>query len=175
MAKVKFEVGAEWDVLTKDELDDSLAAARRAELIALAGLKHRKLPVLMGFASAAGALDIGGDNIYQTAAGTACWSGVPIGPTGGFAWMIKRLAVTGLTFGTTPDVVNMFQPGGHGPDIVWQFNGNSMVYTYGRGEIVLYAGESLRLVNQGTFASTSLIRLSGEMYQIPAEMIGKLL
>jgi hypothetical protein len=179
MTKVKFEAGAQLDFVSPGELDRSLdramAQARAAEQLALAGIKHRKLPVLSGYA-VAGALDIGGDNNFVQVAGpltgTPAWNGQPIGPTGGNAWMAKRLAVTGLASG---DVVQLFQPGGHSQDIVWQFTSAAPVNTFGRGEVVLYAGETLRLVNFGAFTSTAQIRLSGELYQAPAEMIGKLI
>lgn len=182
MATFKFEAGGTFEMVTPAELGKALDKAQRdalaAELLALAGIKHRKLPVLSGVA-VSGALDIGGDNnpiqVAGPFTGSGAWSGYPIGPTQGNVWMAKRLAVTGLTPGAAPDIVNLFTPGGHSIDIVWQFTGNAPVATFGRGEVVIYGGETLRLISVGAFAATGQIRLSGELYQVPAEMIGKII
>lgn len=173
MGKVKLELGAELDILNQSELDSSLsaaaAAARAAEAEHLRGTKYRRLPQLAGVASG-GILNIGGD----TGAG-ATWAGTPVGPAQGLAWNIRLLAVAGLTAGPTPDVVNLYVRGAGSSLPWWQFNGNNFAYTFGRGDLVLFPGETLALVSQGTFAATGTVTLFGSAGQFPAEMAGKVM
>jgi len=163
MAKVKLELGAELDVLDKHEFERGLESQWQAQQrAAAAGIKYRRLPLMTG-AAAAGVLNV------SEATGNDC------GPNEGYSWMIKRLAVQGLTAGVTPDVVNLFrnspsQPG----NFIWQFNGNNLAYTFGTFEIVLLPGEKLVLQSLGTFAATGQITLSGELVQVPAEFLWKM-
>lgn len=178
MARFKFDVGAEFDTLTKDELDGALRDRDARQRSALRGIKPgMNLPPLQGF-PVAGVLDIGGDaNTSQVAgsfAGQPAWSGHIVGPAQGNAWSIRRLAVSGLTTGATPDIVNLILYG-HDRDAQWQFNGNNFAYTFGRGELPVRAGEGLRLVSVGAFAATGLIRLTGSLDQAPAEMFAELI
>jgi len=57
---------------------------------------------------------------------------------------------------------------------LWQFNGNNFGYTFGKLELLVMGGETLSLQSVGTFASTSLITLSGELTEVPSEMVYKL-
>lgn len=170
MAHIRIEAGAEFDVVSPGELDKSLAReaarARAAELEMLAGIKYRRIPQLTGTA-AAGVLDIGGDS-------QPGWSGKPVGPAQGYAWEIKLISVNGLTAGATPDVVNLFILGAGSNLAWWQFNGNNFSYTFGKAELVLLPGETLRIASQGTFAATGPVTLIGSAMQVPAEMLAKL-
>lgn len=160
MAKFRVTAGAELDVLTQDELDKSLESyGDRLERARVRGIRYRRLPLLQG-AAAGGVLTLG-----QNAP--------TIGPDSGFAWSLRRLVVTGLTAGTTPDLVNLYR-NGSGEQPVWQFNGNNFGYTFGRLEIVVLGGETLVLQSAGTFAAAGTITLSGELVELPAEMLGKL-
>lgn len=163
MAKVKLDFGAELDVLTKGELDQSLAGQPDALVRSWTrGIKHIRLPRLRGQASG-GALTLG---IEQPQSG----------PDMGFAWSIQRLTVTGLTTGAgsgTPDIINLLRSG-TGGDLLWQLNGDNLAYTFGKGQITLYGGDTLVAVSVGTFAATGVITLSGEAWEVPAEMMGKL-
>jgi hypothetical protein len=167
MAKIRLELGAELDVLTKDELDRSLKN-HAGELDGLArAVKYRRLPPLSGTASG-GVLDIGGD-----AGAGVTWPGNPVGPAQSWAWEIGLLSVTGLTGGATPDVVNLYIQGAGSAYQWWQFNGNSFAYTFGGGELVLLAGESLRLASVGTFAATGRVTLIGSIRsQTPMQKLG---
>jgi hypothetical protein len=168
--RTKFEIGAEFETLTKGELDHSLDRAITMVREQARGQKYRRLPQLSGVASA-GVLNIGGD-VGGGPGGT--WSGAPVGPHEAWAWEIGLLAVSGLTYGATPDVVNLFIVGAGSSIPWWQFNGNNFAYTFGAGALVLLPGEKLQLVSQGTFAATGTITLAGSIRsQMPAERLGK--
>jgi hypothetical protein len=88
MAKVKLELGATLDLLSKDELDESLGhRINQWEMMRARGDKYMRLPKVTGTA-AGGVLNIGGD--VQPFTGLAA-------PRPGYAWVIKRLSVSGLT------------------------------------------------------------------------------
>jgi len=162
MAEFRLQAGASVDLLTKPELDSSLAGAfDQAEAARLRGIKHMRLPRTLTGAASGGTLALGESD------GQIC------GPRSGYIWSIRRLVVTGLTSGVTPDVVNLYHGTAAGP-ILWQFNGNNFGYTFGRLEMTLYGGENLALASVGTFSATGQITLSGEILEVPAELIGKL-
>ena len=74
---------------------------------------------------------------------------------------------------TTPDILNMyFNSVNTAPK--WQFNGNSFGYTFGRLEMTMLGGDSLKFASVGTFAASGRIRVSGELVEVPAEMAWKL-
>ena len=159
--KIKLDFGTEIDILTQKELDDSLSRANDAAARAyLRGVDHKSLPELRGQA-ASGSLVMGQE-------------GDTIGPRQGYVWSIMRLVVTGLTSGSSPDVVNLYY-GSTSNTAKWQFNGNNFGYTFGRGSLVVKPGQTLVLGSVGTFAATGTITLSGEMWEVPSEMAGKLL
>jgi hypothetical protein len=129
------------------------------------GVKHFRLPLMQGTVAGA-AFSIGE------------LSGVVCGPEEGYAWAIRRLLVTGLARGATPDVAQLFrsssaQQGG----FLWEFNGNNFGYTFGKGELSLMPGDRLQLNNFGaiTAAAGTQITLQGEVDETPAEMFAKLL
>jgi len=168
MARVKLELGAELDTLTKPELDHSLGRAVDMIRQEQRGLKYRRIPQLAGTPSA-GALDIGGDNNVGTQ-----WNGNAVGPNQGWAWELGLVSIAGLTAGSTPDIVNLLITGSGGSLPWWQFNGNNFAYTFGRGELILLPGERLRLVSVGTIAAAGPITLFGSVRsQTPAEQLGR--
>jgi hypothetical protein len=143
-------------------LDKQVRDAIRAQQDRYRGVKHLRLPLIQAT----------GANPFSAGEG----SGIMVGPLEGFAWCVTRLCIFGLTTGATPDVVNIFrgsslQEGG----FLWQLNGNSPGVTFGNGELVLMPGDRLQLASQGTFAATGQITLSGEVNEVPAEMLAKLL
>jgi hypothetical protein len=159
--KVKLDFGAEVDFLTKDELDSALATAfDQAELARIRAVKWMRLPESVTGKAVSSALSLG------ESTGQVC------GPRSGYVWSVRRLVVTGLTSGSAPDVVNLYRGTGAGP-VVWQFNGNSFGYTFGKGQMTLNGGETFALASVGAFASTSQITLSGEVVEAPAELAAK--
>jgi hypothetical protein len=170
MAKMRLELGAELDTLTKGELDHSLGAAVAMVREEQRGLKYRRIPQLSGVA-AGGVLNIGGD-VGGGPGGT--WSGASVGPHEGWAWELGLITVSGLTFGSVPDIVNMYIVGAGSAISWWQFNGNNFAYTFSGGSLVLLPGERLQLISVGTFAATGTITLTGSIRsQMPAEKLGR--
>lgn len=94
-----------------------------------------------------------------------------VAPDQGFVWSVRHLVIEGMTAGSTPDVMNIRRGSATG-QIVWQLNGNQFAQTWGRGEIILKAGETLFYQAVGTFTSTSLIKAYGSAQQLPGERIG---
>lgn len=164
MPQVELKAGVKFDVLSKGELDSSLMhyfAAR--ETARLRGLKYMRLPEYLSGKASSSAISLGIERGQK-----------PVGPGEGYAWTFRRLLVNGLTSGASPDVVNLYR-GSSGTQPLWQFNGNSFAYTFGKGDIVLLGGETLALASVGTFSATGQVTLSGELIEVPAELLGKLL
>lgn len=137
--------------------------AQTAEYERMRTLKFIRLPVISGTV-ASNAVQFGGDNGEQIVA-----------PAEGYVWSIRELNVTGLTAGGTPDVVNIYRNQVNPGKIFWQLNGNVFLQTFGRGEKILYPGDSLLVVNLGslTAASGSQITLSGTAMEVATERIGR--
>ena len=102
-------------------------------------------------------------------------NGFDLGPAQGYAWSLTRIVVDGMTTGATPDVINMYRNATTGQPPLWQFNGNNFGYTFSNFEMTLIGGDALQFASVGTFAATGLIRVSGELIEMPAEMLFKLL
>lgn len=122
-------------------------------------------PVIFGPLEAAGAnpFTMGGDTYT---------GGMVIGPQEGYVWSIRLLIIEGLTTGATPDVVNFRRHNAQGR-IIWNLNGNSFGTTFGRGEQLLFGGQTIFVQSVGTFVSTSTIVLHGLAENLPAERIGE--
>jgi hypothetical protein len=158
VAKFVLDFETEIDILTQGELDESLAQANAAAAREfLAGVEWRQMPMLIGSASS-GVLTLGVQD--RT-----------IGPREGYAWSIMRLAVSGLTAGSSPDKV-MFLRDGNLP--LWQLNGDMPYATFGRLQLTLTGGQTLTVQSVGTFAATGQIAVSGDVIEVPQLMIGKL-
>lgn len=159
------ELGAQLDTLDRGELRSELAAHAQERYQQFArGIKYLRFgPFTTPIASNAFSLD-----------GTGAGQNRSIGPREGFIWSVRRITVTGLTTGTTPDVANLFRGNPSGIP-VWQFNGNNFAYTFGKTELLLLAGEVLSLANQGNITATGNVTISGDLLEVPAEEIFKLL
>ena len=165
MAKVKLSAGAEIDLLSPAEFRDGLASdAELREIAALAGIRYMPdLQFLIGKA-ASSAISLGVDK------------GNPfVGPESGFIWSLSRLVVTGLQSGATPDtVIIQKNTTSTAAPTFWEFDGNHSGATFGKLQLVLNGGDSLCLINSGTFNSTSTIILTGSAIEVPAQLAGKL-
>lgn len=158
--KFMLDMQSEIDILTQGELDDSLAKSHDDLARALIrGVKWMRLPRLIGQA-ADSALVLGTQDTTT-------------GPKSGFAWSLRRLAVSGLTSGDTPDVVAFYRGSSNNP-AVWQVDGNFPFAKFGRGEFVLSPDDTLVVASVGTFAATGPVIVTGELTEVPAEMLGKL-
>lgn len=171
MPKVKLDIGATVDFLSKDELADELqkysAHADAREYERLLGVKYMRMPRLYASPSN-GTVRLG-----EPLAGQA-YTGPTAGPNEGYAWSIQLLAAAGL--GTSgPDLLNIYRSGyGGGIQPVWQLNGNNFAYTFGGGKLILLGGEQLIAQSVGSMTSTSQISLYGDVVEVPREMLGKL-
>lgn len=153
MAKFRIAANAEVDLLTKEELDQSLATAR----LPYQAMTFMRLQVLTG-AAVGGALNLGGDSnpVHM--------------PDTGYVWALRHLVIAGLTRGAAPDAVQIFR----GQLPIWELNGNQYAQTWGRGEIMLNQGEALSYRNIGAFAATGQITIHGMAWQVPAQFAAEL-
>jgi len=150
--------GGQIDIPTRQEIAEIVSAQLRE---AYRGVKYMRLPVMSATPA----------NSAVTIADKS--SGV-IGPEQGYAWSLRRIVVDGMTTGATPDVINMYRNAATAQPPLWQFNGNNFGYTWGPLEMVLQPGDSLKFTSVGTFAATGVIRVTGELIEVPAEMLAKL-
>lgn len=159
--RTTLELGGVFDTLTRDELHEELTETAQTYFQQYArGVKYLRMPTASAtIASNAFTID-----------GT---SGPTLGPRTGYIWTFRRLAVTGLGTGTTPDVANLYRNNTSAPP-VWQFNGNNFVYTFGKTEMLLLPGETLSLTNLGSVTATGTIYLSGDLIEVAAEELFKL-
>ena len=194
MAKWKFGIGEFFETLTKPELDDSLAANRKAidqaQRADARGVKYMRLNPPVTGQAVGSILKMGGDFITGTAAsGGSSTGGQPGAPSpqprAGYCWAVRRAAVQGLTNGTTPDIVNLFRRQSDasawlaGPSSVsggdWQFTGNNFAYTFAWGQLVFWEGETPVIVSQGTFASVVPVTFRMDFEELPQVEIWKAL
>jgi len=159
--KSTLELGSHIDTLDSTELREELANHAQARFQQFArGVKYLRFGPF-GVRATSSAFTIDGTQIG-------------IGPREGFLWSIRRMTVSGLVSGSTPDACQLFrnQPSGIP---VWQFNGNTPFATFGKMEMAFLGGETLSLASSGTIASTGLITISGDYMEVPAEEVFKLL
>jgi hypothetical protein len=174
MARWRFAVGEFFETLTKPEMADALSehrAAARAEAEQLAAAHARKYmrlnPAVKGIAIN-GVLQMGGDFPNSGAAGVLVAAPQP---RAGYAWAARRCSVSGLTAGTTPDIVNLHRKTTNSTPITssgqWQFNGNNYAYTFSHEQLVFLEGETPVLVSVGTFAATGTITFDMDYIEVP--------
>jgi hypothetical protein len=144
------------------ELQKQMEIQNQLIIQQLRGIKWMRLPLTLQGTASGGALNLGEA------------SGQVLGPKPGYLWSLNRLVVDGLTTGATPDVVNLYRSSSTGQPPLWQFNGNTFGYTFSDLNVTLMGGDTLNLISVGSFAATGTIRLSGELLEVPAEMVGKL-
>lgn len=160
MVDIQASLSARFDGLQQSMDATHSAILRQSEIMQaqLRGEKWFRLPLITG-----------------KAVSSVLQAGFPqtVGPDGGWAWSLRRIVITGMTRGATPDIVDLFfndfttQP-------VWEFNGNNFGYTFGRLELVMRPGDVLLMQSVGTFAATGNVTLSGEYIELPAEQLAKL-
>ena len=182
MAKVKIDVGATIDTLTKGELDDSLKEYR-AQGDAMAqgavrGIKYTRFPRITG-------------TVYSGTLGSASGvSGNPglggQGPASGYAWVVRRFSVNGLwnAGSLIADTVGVYRNNPNGA-VHWLVNASSPGVTFGDGGLVLLGGDTLWINNYpfpqaggntyGTLAATGNLAANWEGWTVPQEMLGKLM
>ena len=161
MSRYKIQGGTEFEVPSHAEISDIVGAQIRAEY---RGVKWMRLPLLQA-AAASNTVNI--DETHT--------QGIPLGPEQGYAWSLRRIVVYGMTTGSTPDIINMYRNHISGQVPLWQFNGNNFGYTFGRCEMTLMPGDTLKFSSAGLISyAASGATVSGELVQVPAEMLPKL-
>lgn len=162
MAKVRLEVGAELDLLSPRELDETIGKHASIWQEAARGLKHLGLPTARGTVSA-GNVTLG--------AGLDTGDGVYLGPREGFWWRVIRVSVDGLAAG---DLVKLYKGGIQGSRFVAGiFQANGSVFTPSRG-LILKPGDNLQLTGSG-LSATGTITMSGEAIEAPGVLQWKLI
>jgi hypothetical protein len=158
--QTRLELGATIDTLTRTEVSGALAEhAQEIYRQQARGCKYMRMPPAQAqISNSTFSLD---------------GSRYGLGPREGFVWSLRRLAVSGLTAGTTPDVVNLYRNGTSGLPI-WQLNGNNWGATFGKCEFLLLGGETLSIASLGTVTATGQVTLTGDLLEVPAEEIYKL-
>lgn len=112
---------------------------------------------------------MGGDSAVNTSSSTPSI----VGPDQGYAWSIRQLVIEGLTTGANQDLMNIRINNAQGP-LFWNLTGNSFGSTFGRGELVLFGGESLFFQAGAVFAAVgTAIKVFGLAENLPAERIGE--
>jgi len=159
MPVVSLRGGMELEVPDRREIREIADAAVRAEAAAYTWMR---LPETLSGRPSGSAITLG------------VGKGQVLGPQQGYAWVIRRLVVTGLTASaTTPDIVNFFLNDRFNGPVWWQLNGNQFGETFGRSELVMMPSDTMSLQSVGTLAATGLIIVSGELEEVPAEMLYK--
>jgi hypothetical protein len=186
MPKVKLDVGATVDFLNKDELDETLrkhqAQADVMERERMKGIKYIRAPRIQGTVYS-GTIGNAGGTLFPTGTLYATLGSPQWGPTQGYAWSVRRIAVGGLANvnGTNPDVVGIYRNTNTSP-MMCQITANAPMVTFPTLGCLLHGGDFLLLghvPNQissntyGTLVST-YIQADFDVIEVPEEMIGKL-
>lgn len=143
------------DAVSKDVRDQTAWMMERYR-----GETFIQLPILSATAAGAAPFTMGGDT------GTLL-----VAPEQGFVWSLRELTIEGMARGATPDIIQVRRTGPNGK-IVWELNGNQYCQTWGRGEKILKAGETLFYTSIGNISTTTTIRAYGMAQQLPGERIG---
>jgi hypothetical protein len=164
MSTIKLHAGAELHNMSPEEFRGIVKAENTQLRSGLRAIKPSFIPRIMNGVAAGGVLTIG----QQAPSG-------PFGPAQGQMWSIRRLVVSGLTAGATPDVVALYYDDSF-TVAQWTFFGSLGGYQYkwGRGEITMQPGHVMIFRNVGAFAATGTVQISGQYDILPAEESGRL-
>jgi hypothetical protein len=163
--RVNLQLGAELDVLTKDEaraaLDGALANWQ-AEFAR--GRRYRRFSAQAAVVGGAITIGPGVD-------------GDGLGPDEGFVWSVKRLTVSG--FSAANDTVDLFLNDRSGttlvePGIARAGSSTGGVRKWGSNQLVLQAGDRLLISGAGLAVETTRIVVAGQTLEAPAALIWSL-
>lgn len=162
------ELGAELDLLTKDELAGELRTSADAWQRSIAsGVKHLDFPVLQTQV-ASSAFQLGGLENPPAAGAVRC------GPQQGWYWRIERVSVAGLLT-TETGVIQLFKGSTAQRRFVCNINPVTGVYHPGGSALILRPDDNLIVVGSAiTTAAGTTIYLTGEADATPAEQLYKL-
>jgi hypothetical protein len=157
MTKVRLELGAELDLLSRNEMDGLLDKHSSWEREAAFGLRHQDLPRMMGSTDASGNLNLGGDQPEQPFCG----------PKEGWYWAVSRVSVDGLA---SSESVKLYKD----TRFVCSISQATGTATFGMRELVLKPGDFLRVIAAGLTASEQLT-VTGECVSVPGPFMWKIL
>lgn len=167
MPKIRLELGAELDVLGKDEFEAGLNKAHTSLLSELArGLKNVRLNLVASTAGgqiAGGVLDVGGDDPDQPF----------YGPRPGFVWAVHRISIYGTAAVAAGDAIKVYRGNdGISSNFVCQIIAPGMI-TFSKGQLMLNGGEVLAFA--GVSITSTEIGISVEATEAPGPMVYKLI
>lgn len=162
--KFKLNAGAEFDILTQHELQDTL---RNWMVEVVKGARPVRFSAQAQIVN--NAVSVGGFDA-STATGQ-------LGPRPGFVWAVRRITQTGLAVTTDPTAiwVNNTQP----QDLVLPaFTGANSVNGYksfNSGELLLVGDDRLIIASTGAVASVGTVTIAGAALELPVGMLWKLI
>lgn len=168
--RAKLDFGAEIDLFNKDEFDSGLREFEHRWMersrIQEAGKKHLNLPIMRGTADNNGGITIGSTETPDQ---------VPVGPREGFVWQVVRLSVGVMG---SSETIALYKGEVGNDRFVAVINGGSGggLWSSSHG-LLLHPGDHLVLATRqlaGGLAANKAYSVTGEVYQTPAEMVGKL-
>lgn len=160
MAKVKIQAGAEFDVITKQEMREALTEVRRSWMQEVShGVGFPRFTANGLIVGAA--LDFGAN-------GPAAEF---LGPAPGFLWDVRRLRITGLTTG---DVVSIYLNDANPSSLIATTGdlAGGRLFTWAE-QVILYPGDALRVVGSGLTA-TGTITAAGQVRELPVSLAWRL-
>ncbi|TNC19059.1 hypothetical protein [Amycolatopsis alkalitolerans] len=167
----ELKLGAKLDLLTRGELADELATAQKRWMQQShtwqLGKKRLSLPVARGTADVGGNLSLGSQQAADQ---------VLLGPRQGFVWKVVRISFATMA---ASDTIAIYKGEPNAARFVAQLGGGAGGGTYNpsRG-LMLKAGDYLVLSTEllaGSLTAGDAYAVSGEVDEVPAEMIGKLI
>lgn len=156
MGKVKLELGAELDLLNKDEMRDVLSHHDQWQRDAAYGIRHQDLPRMIGTPDGSGNLNLGADQPDQPTCG----------PNSGWVWAVSRISVDGLASG---DEVKVYKD----TKFVCWISYQPGMEKFGIRDLVMKPGDFLRIVGTG-LTTTSQVEVYGEAITVPGPLMWKL-
>lgn len=157
--KFKINAGAEIDVITKGEMDDALKNFGTSWVQELArGDRYRDI---RGAGTiTATAVSIGGDR-----------DDVNLGPSQGYVWSVKRLAVIASTVDDVAKLTlfkNDNAPSSTVKPILLTYN------TFDANELVLYPGDKLLVESSAALGGSGNITITGQVRELPVALAWRL-
>jgi hypothetical protein len=162
--KTKFEHGAVFDMLNKDELIDGLHRGYQNWLGEVTrGITMRRFTAQGTIASTA--VTIGGPNQDER-----------LGPEPGFVWSVRRLAVSNITLGTDSLAIFVNDNGPSSLIMPRAFNmtGQLGAQFFDGNQLVLNGGDQLLFTGTGLNA-TGIVTIAGMAMELPITMMYKLI
>jgi hypothetical protein len=165
--KIKLELGAELDVLGKDEFEAGLNKAHVSLMSELArGLKSVRVNMVASTAAgqiSAGVLDVGGDDPDQPF----------YGPRPGFVWAVHRISVYGTAAVAAGDAIKVYRGNdGISSNFICQIIAPGM-QLFSKGQLLLNGGEVLAFA--GVSITSTEIGISVEATEAPGPMVYKVI